>query len=732
MPKTKAAGTDSLWKALVLLLATLGSSQVDAQAPTAAPQSAPESSELDTIVVTAERRTERLQDVPISITNIGANQLEDINAQNLGDIVSLTPGLRFDYGGTIVQPTIRGVGTALALSGGGSNVGIYVDGFYSPNPNNNDFQLMNIDSIQVLKGPQGTLFGRNTTGGAILVNTTKPSADSNAVVTVDYGRFNTQKYEAYATTGLTQDLAWDVSAVLGKSDGFITNIANGDNEAGRYDNWSIRTGLKFDPAQGIEFLFRYTHQNTDDRTNLAANAYFADGVSQVYGRFIPGTIYTSNPNEVAYDDEPVAFFQRADAYQLTSTFDLDFATLTSYSQYQRQAGNTYNTLDDESTHLLNIDLIINDRTVTQEFLLASKPGGALQWTTGIFYADIKDIWPVDESLFGSPLAFGVGSGTDTRSGAVYGDATYQVVDRWFLTGGLRFTHDEVSDAFFETTTRTDLPTLTTNRFTPRVVLRYAIDPESSTYFSFSRGYKAAIYNVGGQQTTPIAPEALSAFEVGYKYAARALTADAAAYLYDYKDLQVESYTTVNGIPGSVIENAATARIYGLDGDVSYEVLQGLQLRLGVNYTHARYTTFTNSPSFTECLQPSCGASFGIYENTVTDASGFEMLRAPPFTASAGVIYKRNLAGGELALSSNYYYSSKFYFDSSNQFQQDHYSTTDVRAAWTDPSNRFTVAVYGNNIFDARYLTQVLGNVFGAGAVWNYPTTYGASITLRFH
>lgn len=171
---------------------------------------------LQEVVVTAQRRAERAQDVPITITNLGADLLKDANVQKLGDIAALTPALRFDNQGPFYQPTIRGVGTALVTTGSGSNVGIYIDGFYSPNPQAADTQLLNVHDIQVLKGPQGTLFGRNTTGGAILINTSKPSEQADGLVDVSYARFNSQRYEAYGTTGLADHVAADLAGIFSK------------------------------------------------------------------------------------------------------------------------------------------------------------------------------------------------------------------------------------------------------------------------------------------------------------------------------------------------------------------------------------------------------------------------------------------------------------------------------------------------------------------------------------
>jgi iron complex outermembrane recepter protein len=704
---------------------------LSAHAQSAQPSGSAAGDTLETIIVSAQRRSERAQDVPITITNIRAADLEETGTRNLSDIATLTPGLRFDYAWNFVQPTIRGVGTAISNAGGGSNVGTYIDGFYSPNPIANDFQLLNVDSIQVLKGPQGTLFGRNTTGGAILVNTAKPSFDTDVMAEASYGNFAAQKYQGYFTTGWSNKLAFDVAATFGRGDGFIHNITTGDKHPGAYENFSIRTGVLFTPTDDLSFLFRYTRQNNNDPSNVAGNAYVSGGVPQVYGRFIPGTVYTSNPNQVAYD-EPVAFKAHANIYQLTSAWDFGAGTLTSYTQFRKENSNTYESLDYVSAQLLNIVIQVDDRTFTQEFLAASKPGSRLQWSAGAFYSDTSDQWPVGVFLFGAPTTGGL-TGAENKSYATYADLTYQLADNFFITGGVRYTHDEVTEAHFQNANfpvEVVLPNLTSNRVTPRAVLRYALNPESSIYASFSRGYKAAIYNVGGGQLDAISPESLNAYEVGYKYAARGLSANVSGFFYDYKNLQVESYTTINNVPASIVSNAASARIWGFDGDIRYDITHAWEVNGGANYTHANYTRFVDSPSQTECLAAACGPAAGLYLNTVTDASGFNMLRSPRFTANLGSTYSLAVAQGKLALSANYYYTTKIFFDSSDQLEQGAYSLLGLRAAWTDASGRYTAALFGNNVTNTHYRTQVLGNTFGIGAIWGYPATYGASFAYR--
>jgi len=495
-----------------------------------------DSTELDAITVTAQRRSERLQDVPISITTLNSDQLKDAGVDTLAGIATVTPALRFDSAGSFAQATIRGVGSAVVTSGAGTNVGIYVDGFYSPSPLTTDFQLLNADNIQVLKGPQGTLFGHNTTGGAILVTTSKPSEETKGIVDVSYGNYNAQTYQGYFTTGLVENLAFDVAATLKKGNGYFHDIVTGSNDDGAYQNYSVRTGLKFDLNNDISFLFHYEHSKTDDPTQYLDNAYVLNGVAlapaPAFKAVGVAALYATGPHQLANQGD-TSFNQNTDSYQLTSSFKFDFADLTSYSQYNTLTAISDNfdiaftTLNPAPSVYVPLGRLSlpnqGSRTFTQEFLLNSTSEGRLKWTAGAFYLNWKDPFSANISLDGAPYVNTGHSNTDTISAAAYADATYQIFDKFFVSAGARYTHDEVKDAYFEGfpgVADTSLPTLDSNKVTPRLVLRYTATADSSVYASFSRGYKSPIYNVGGAQSTPVEPESISAYEVGYKFSVR--------------------------------------------------------------------------------------------------------------------------------------------------------------------------------------------------------------------
>ncbi len=708
-------------------------------APTVAhAQAADAQSSVTEVIVTAQRRDERARDVPISITSVSATQLEAANVVQLSDIPRLAPALRFDSSGSFSQPTIRGVGTAVTTSGGGSNVGIYVDGFFIANPESTAFDLTNIKSIQVLKGPQGTLFGRNTTGGAILVSTADPSTTTSAQVKASYGRFNAQTYQGYATFGLGDRVAFDVEGQLRKGDGYFTNTVDDDKKVGAYENWSVRTGLKFEVSDNVSVLLRYGHSETDDPSLLLANAYvYRDGT----GSTLPPGSYQTQPGKVAFDPgAPVAFTNTTDTYQGTIKADLGFADLTSYTQYRKESAVNLEDLDSTANNYFNIYIGIEDRTVTQEFLLTSKPGSKLQWTTGLYYFKNRDTYIVN-AAFGLPpyIPFG-GSSTTTYSYAAYADLTYEITPQLFLTAGARYGHDEVKDAYYKIQfiqTEVPAPDYPTNKLTPRVVLRYKPTDMSSVYASYSRGYKAGILNVGGQSLSRIKPEDIDALETGYKYDGARLSFDLAGYYYFYKNLQVSSFQS--GLAN--ITNAAKARIYGLEGSARYRLSDAFDLNVGAAYTHARYRSFPHAPYYNYCnpTDPAnsnsgqaCGSvGYGSVSQTDNDSSGYQMPRAPDFTGNVGVNYHTPLAEGRLTVSGNLYYTSKFYFDSSKQFSQGAYEVLSLRAQWVDPSERYTLAVFGDNLTDKRYRTQVLSNTLGVGSVWNSPMTWGASFGAKF-
>ncbi|MDX2277883.1 MAG: TonB-dependent receptor [Hyphomonadaceae bacterium] len=715
-----------------------------AQSQGTAPDQQATSSESAEIVVTAQRREQRLVDVPIAITAVDAARLEDSQINRIADLPQMVTGLRIDSNGSYGQPSIRGVGNSIAGTGFSNNVAVYVDGFYQPTQNTTDSMFLNLEGIEVLKGPQGTLFGRNATGGAILMHLRGPSFDPTLQARASYSRFNTAEVAVYGSTGLTETLAADLSFASETSDGYVTNIATGNEEAGAYNNWSARISLLWQPMDAVSFHLAYQHADQDDARPYIFNVEPdpATGVPQSLGELIPGGIVATQPGDVSYE-YPNNFLSTVDSVFLTSEFDIGTARLTSYTMYRDEENTNYFDQDGSSVELFNTLFFLQNETFTQEFNL-SGTNGPLDWLLGAFYYDSQSHQGPFPITLGAALTGGAPLTTelysaeqDATAWALFADVTYQMAERWYLTVGARYSEEEAEgwyniDPVAQAALGIGLavgavpgqsPTFSHSwdSFTPRVSIRYELSPDSSVFLTYSEGFKAGQLTPNAFVTTPLEPEKISAYELGYRYVGADTRFDASVFHYDYEDLQLAFYVSGTGI----YRNAANSEIYGAELQYSTQLTNTLALDLGVAYTHAEYTDFASSPNWVP-------TGLGTYAAVSVDASGFQMQRSPEWTANIGLRNETPLAGGRLSLSGNYYYTSEFPFDTSEQFMEDAYGILNLRAAWTDPSNRWEVALFGTNVTDEEYRVQVLPGDFAFQQIWGKPASYGVSLSLALN
>jgi len=741
----KASLTCSTAAALCLSTPAIAQKQAEATADT---------SDAGMIVVTAQRRQELSRDVPITINTADAVQLRQANVDSLLSLPKLAPGVRIDQQGSYTQPTIRGIGTTLVQTGAGSSVGTYVDGFYLPNSLSLNFEFLNVENVQVLKGPQGTLFGRNTTGGAILITTGEPKDELGGIVEASYERFDAKKVQGYVTSGLGAGISASVEGLWEKGDSFTKrNLYDGNLTAGpgyapgarsadpgAYESWSVRAALKAELSDRVSFLLRYMHQDRSDPRGYMAGTYAADGVVYSAADTVPGTVFGTRRGEIA-TDSALEFGLNTDTIQLTGKFDLDFAELTSYTQYRHEKYVQISEGDYSSRSFLALNLPETDKILSQELLLNSKPGSRLQYTAGVFLFQHK----VDAGVFlagvappGSQSFFPFSAtGVKVRTFAGFADATYEVAENLFVTGGLRYSHDQVKEPYYQTTA--GVPGFFTfqsdrkdDKLSPRVVIRYKPSEESSVYASYTKGFKSAIPDYRSTSGSEyLEPEGVDAFEIGFKYGSGGLSFDAAAFYYDYKNLQNGYYAQAGA---TTLSNAGTAKIQGLEGAVSYR-LGGFNISANATYLDAKYKDYPQAGVFVPNFLPDNDGDgrpeFAGFTGTNAPASGNFVQRAPRFSGTISASYTADVGGGTLVAGANLYHTSRIYFDASNQFSQGSYDILSARVEWTDPSDRVTVAVYGDNLFDEHYYTQILSGTAGVGAVWGEPAAYGVSVRYRF-
>ena len=674
------------------------------------------------IIVTAQKRSEALQNVPISIAAVSAEQLASSGIEQVLDLPQAVPALRVNYAGTFVLPTIRGVGSIVALPGLTQNIATYVDGYYVPTPSASNYDLVSVQSVNVLKGPQGTLFGANATGGAIQINTRAPSFDTSALIRLGYSSYNTVNAAFYGTTGIGNVAAVDLAASYETSDGYVTNVVTGDDHAGQYHKYSIRSKLRLEPADGVKFTFGYEHNYSNDPISQLVVA--RNGIS--VGRLDPtATLVYDSPKRVSLDNPGYARF-KTDGFTLTSEFDLGFADLTSYTQYRKDRVDQGLDYDASSSENNFSFWLVRDKTFTQELNLTSQGSGPLQWVLGGFYLNYKDAYDYNTHVY----AYGIDvdvfeSRNKTESLAGFAELTYNVVDNLYLTGGIRYTEDKVKMAYdLQAYGLSDAGSAKFTNTSVRAVARYELAPRSNVYASYSQGYRSGGLPGSAFSTVPVKPETIDAFELGYKTAEGPVRLNIAGFFYNYKNIQVTSY----GAGGqSMTVNAAKAHIYGIDGDATFEITPAFSVTVAGTYTHAEYKSFPNA--LARNLDPTDPATYLTAYSV--DASGFGVERTPKFAGNLSANYVFPLADGEMKLNGNVFYTGSYYFDPAHQLKQPSYTLLNLKATWTDPSDRLDLSIFGKNVTNEEYFVANFVDPSSARARYGEPATYGASITYRY-
>ncbi|MHA3791140.1 TonB-dependent receptor [Sphingomonas sp. YL-JM2C] len=690
----------------------------------AAPQAAAGDDSTQDIVVTAQRRSERLVDVPISIASVSEQQLANSGTTSIFNLTQNAPGLRLDTTGPYVSPTIRGVGTTLSGPGLNSNVAIYMDGFYIPNQLGSDFQLISISNVQVLKGPQGTLFGRNSTGGAILVTTKDPTFDTHATVKASYGSFNRLNGSFYASTGLSDKIAVNLTGFYEQGDGYVRNVNTGHKDAA-FDKWSVRGKLLFQPSDTVKFVAAYGHSEADDPTSYVTSSY--QGLSA--GNKIPGVTVadgrrvTSNGIQAAHDFN-------GDTASLTGEFDMGGVALKSYTQYRDEKTHELADYDGTAVNIFTPEWRVRDRTFNQEFNLSSTGNRKLSWVAGLYYYHNKNQYNDFQLLIdGLPAPLVIfDSNITNKAWAAFGDVTWNFADRFYLTGGLRYGTDKVNGSYDNFVgAGSDGAKVTFHSLSPRASLRYEIDRSTNVYASYNRGYKAGFLPISAFAVAPkIKPEKIDAFEVGFKTAKGPFHFETSAFYYNYKDLQVAAYIGVT----SIFRNAATSRIWGLDSSLTAKLTDNFDVSVSGTYIHAKYRDFQGAVAYAQDNDPT-SPTFSLFNTFATDASGNIMPRSPKFMANLNLHYGIDLGGGKLDLNANGYYTTRFYYDAPHQFSQGAYGLVNLRATYTTPDERWAFSVYGTNVTDTKYRSQVLPGTYAIQQTYGEPAAIGASVTFNY-
>jgi len=689
--------------------------------------------QIEEVVVTAQKRVENLQDVPIAVSVVTASQLAQADANGILDLRLVIPTLNVTLSGGYVTYALRGLGSNGFGVGVENPIALYVDGVYIAAPAASLMSLNNISQVEVLKGPQGTLFGRNATGGLIQITTKNPTQQSTGDLSVSYGNFNTVGADAYISGGLTNILTADLAVHAShQGDGWGTNLFDGHDVYRIDHDIAVRSKINFDPNP--ETHFSLTLDDSDNRNSLVAYHLPPGTLS---GFPPPAGLPSLGPTpNIGYNiDSDVDPLLTIRSTGESLRWDQEIASLkfTSISAFRDSSTNFVNDNDTTQYQTEYYNIIQRDNQFSQEFQLRSDTAGKLSWLAGAYYFHASDKY---DPFFLVANDLGVDihllNTQTTSSIAGYGQATYEVFDATHLTVGGRYTNEEhktldgVTGILIQPTLFAlplmDAPnrSATFDKFTYRVSLDHRYTDNVLAYVSVDTGFKSGGFNVATPGSDPYKPETLDAYEIGLKsdLMDKRVRLNVSGYYYNYKDVQVNQL--VNGLVSVV--NGAVAHIYGFDGDISAKVTDAVRLDASFGVASPKFTSFPNC---------AIGVAVGGAPSSPGDCAGNLLPLASRFVGSLGADYTQAMPAGSINFSGGAYFNSGFYFESDNVMKQS--SFVELGSAVTYSANSGVyVRIFGKNLTNERVIA--FENTSQSGGHYNYyaaPRTYGITVGMRY-
>jgi iron complex outermembrane receptor protein len=710
--------------AAVATLAGPGLAEADAAAPTDGQQTksaqpaatAPaDNADLVEIVVSARRRVERVEDVPASVVSLSFAKLDEANIVDSKGLENVVAGLTINHTGFGFQPNIRGIGSTNGLPGDEANVATYVDGVYMSQQFANFLDFPDVERVEVLKGPQGTLFGRNAAGGAISVSTLQPSDTFEGKTSLEYGSFNTVTDTAYVTGPIAQNLSASIAAFLTRDDGYVKNISNGAETADKTGGFA-HGKLRYTPSDRLAIILSLNFSKFEDNTNQTFGLYNRD----VVGATTPGTLIPTQPWTNAQLFEARNHIQSLGA-SLNIKYEFDDIDLTSITARQSYR----NHLPGPDTPILlpfSYEQWQPDDDWSQEFQLSSKPAAHIPWVAGLYYfSSVGGYSPIYFFAPGSVTT--IRDRVGDRSYAAFGETTIPLVGALSVTLGVRYSNEEKSlDGAIE-----GFPAVSASKTwtdtSPRGVIQYEVPKMVNLYASYNKGFKSGVFNSQTVSPIPVNPETVNAYEIGAKSLfSNSIQISIAAYHYIYKNIQVFEF---NPVSGSVLENAAGAKINGGELEFSERWDSGIDVRANVAYTNARYSAYYNAAE-------DVPSGFGGNVPTQIDATGNLETETPRFTANAAIGYHADLgARGTIATAVNYAWSDGAYYDAANTVRQGPYGLLGANVSWQPAGTKFKFTVLGTNLTNKPYFENIGISPLADNGIWGMPRYVGGRVQYSF-
>lgn len=709
-----------------------------------AAEAADAASVLGEIVVTARKREESLQLVPVSVTAISAANLEAKSLTTLRDVGQFTPNFSFSShgqgGSSAGLIYIRGIGQSDPHITNEPGVGIYLDGVYFGRMQGLDLDMMDLERIEILRGPQGTLFGKNTIGGAVNIVSAKPSNDFAARAQITTGRYDRIDATASVNLPMVEDrLAVRLSGSTRNRDGFGQRM-NGE-DMGDVDSLSGRASILVTPNENLELLAAIDGSRIREkgpaRKVLATSQPFAIGLMNMFidppydERWLTDSDFTN------YATDGNASESDLWGASFTATWKIGDYSVKSITAYR--SNKSYYAVDPDGSPIAIIDE--DARSKQDQFSQEFQVNGVsfddrLTWVAGVYYftedgkVNMTDVvlLPLYYAI-GMELNFNTNLHIDNKSYAAYAQGTYAVTDQLNLTAGIRYTYEKkYGDTYrFRPLTGEILIPFTSGKenweaFSPRVGVEYRWNDDIMTYVSAAHGFKSGGFNGRADAAdgfTSYDPEKVWTFEAGWRsdLLEKKLRFNATVYVSKYRDIQ---FTVIKGNenaqPTSQVDNAGKATIKGAEIELVAVPAQGLTLNAALGLTDAEYTQ----------VDPG---------SDITTSSHF--VKTPKWTATIGGQYVMPISNSfELISQLDYAYKSKIYHDSANSplIVQKGYGLLNGRLTFQPADGPWSVAVFGTNLTNKHYIqagTDFLASLGFAEVQFARPREWGASFEYRF-
>lgn len=713
---------------------------------------------IEQIIVTAQKRQQSAQDVPIAMSVIDGDDVKKLGITSGSDIGNQAPNVQVQRPYGDVQPifSIRGISMTDFKATQASPIGVYMDEVALGVPFTHGMQMFDLERIEVLRGPQGTLFGKNTTGGAVSISSRKPSQEQEGYVTAGYGNFNRIDVQGAYNTTLTDDVAVRVAVNSSKADGHFDSEIPGVSDPDSIDHWAVRTGFSWQVNDSLDVLLQYTHAEQD------ANApVISPGGTNIGGFTHTGSAFDSYADRV--DSQTVDF----DMGALTLNWDLnDELTLTSITGVGEGEYLNKSDADGSPLAIIHIDWGTSFDQVSEDIRL-SGTYDRLEFIAGFYYAN-EEVDGNNFYIFGAdrPDAFaGQNINSDLElereSYALYSHVTYDLTENLALNLGLRYSTDEHTLSNFavrwtdaatglpsglaavvfgdSTTLSLDSDSFEDKEWSGKVGLDYHLSDDTLLYASFSRGYRSGAFNTGAlfqnETTNVLDPEFVDAYEIGFKtqYWDNKAQFNSAAFYYDYEDQQ---FINVVGL-SQLLTSAKKASVAGIEAELLLLPTDNLTLNIGVGLLDTEYDDATLLVALD---------AFGATSRP-ENLSGNKLVAAPEVNFNFAADYVIPFDSGEVTLHADTVYTSEQYYSAFNDFydpatvgadyrdiQQDSYWMTNARLTYTHFNSGIEAALWVKNVADEEVKGYAINSqTYGGFDYTQYmkPRTYGVEVTYRF-